>query len=651
VDPELGAKGNLLKRMVPSNYTNCRGYYNDTDFLGMVNALTSPTRPVQMQGTNGHTSGNMLGLGFLEVAMKDIVHPKYNTSQNISIPDENGTIWQYPALQWQNNTGNSYVAKQFENTATAVIDLGPLYDYAVQNGSYLNGAPAITYWNNTHHMSKQFLVVLRVYWRFHNYVARGLEEYFWIQNSWSGGLTTSVSNPSVGAFSPTWVFNQAKRSTIRFSQAVLEQAALQILLDSPNSTVQSYWEPTFDSWLYRDGDQPYGDGWFGLYKAKVRDGYEFNRTINRANFTQYLASEATLNYMTHFLLTSGDLLLSLRNPNFNTTRGSLLSSWDTTNCDHLSSNAASSLGYDVLSLQYTPLQRFGSGIHPYYTKDLKVLLYRGRELGLGPYSAYVSQLTNAANSSSPPNCTDLTQAQRDADVYYQMHLESNPSRQYRYAMASVAFSAMSAVNDVLLTDRTSLWGKNSAGVWTGGSFHPDPNYFDVLPTFEFLNCYPGEDPWGYGCDPTSINAAASILGYHPDMGNYDADCNLDENNYYARSLGSLFSHPTLLFYQNREPVGWPDFTMRQFTTWAVFDEFMNAIFYQHDGLETLAVKQPVGQNYLPVQLVDAFAVNIAWNHPAWEGLCYNPDLVNPSFACSKPLTCEQYYSCYWMAAF
>jgi hypothetical protein len=367
-----------------------------------------------------------------------------------------------------------------------------------------------------------------------------------------------------------------------------------------------------------------------------------------------MVTEATSNYLSHFAISGLDFLLSLRNPNINTSYPNPLRNWSSAGCGTFNSNNYDGLAYDVLALQHTPLQRFGSRIDPSYTKDLKLQLYRARELGLNSYAVHVGQLTNAANSSFPPSVSDLTQAQRDADVYYQAHLESNPARQYSFALPSVVFAAMVVINDVLITDRTGYWSRDINGYWLGGNYHPDPTRFDVLPTFEFLNCYPGsgsDDDWGYDCNPTSINAAASVLGYHPLMFDYDYDCNLDTNPYYSRSPGALFAHPQLLAYQHPDPTPgqWPDFTMRQYTMWGVTAEFINAIYYQHDGVGTLAVKEAVGPNYLPDQIVDAFTTNIAWTHTTWEGGYYNPLLINSSYPCFKPLSCDQYYAYAWAA--
>jgi hypothetical protein len=634
-DPETGAKGNLLYRLGTAQYPDQSGTfpYVEADYTSMVASLTSSNRSVTL------TKGNMMGLGILEFAVKDIVNFNYSTTETISISDNNNVTLNYPKIRAQENTGvnrsdGTHIPRQFENTASAVIDLGPLYDYAVQNGSYLNAANAITYWNDTHHMSFEFLVVLRHYARYHNYVAKALERYFWASDSWSGGLDSSVSGtPEIGYFSSAWVFNQAKRSTIRFSQALIEQAALQLLLDSPGNVSRpemSLWQPTFDSWFRRDIPAPgFGKSVFYLWVYNTnnhRQHQEFLDGVPMAKFQ-------------HYLLSGLDFLLSFRNPNLNHTLADLVTNWDTTSCDNIHS---SNLASDILTLQNTPVRRFGGRIDPSFARDLKLQLYRSREIGLDTYGTIVSHLTNT------PSVSDLNSTQLAANVYYQAHLERNSSRQYRSALASVVMAALAPINDVLMTDRTGYWGYDANGAWTGSLYHPDPAVFDSYPQYQFRNCFPGEDDWGYGCDPISLNAAPVIVGYHPDMDSWD--CDMEENRYFFRGYGALFSAPKGLDYDKSDAAEpsttFPNYEARLQTIFGVLHEFLNAMYYKYDGLASLAIKAPVGPRYLPPQLVDAFASNIAWTYSnTWEGSCHTGryvPAVTLANACFHPTICTQY---------
>jgi hypothetical protein len=582
----------------------------------------------------------MMGLGFLEFAVKDIVHFNYST-ENISISDINGTNpLNYPKIRAQENTGvnrsdGTHIPRQFENTASAVIDLGPLYDYAVQNGSYLSATNAIAYWNNTHHMSFEFLVALRYYARYHNYVAKALEQYFWASNSWSGGLDSSVSGTSeIGYFNSAWVFNQAKRSTIRFSQALIEQSVLQLLLDSPGSVARpelSLWQPTFDSWFRREVPAP------GL------SGQVWYITVNNVSHRQHqeFSDGVPMSKFQHYLMSGLDFLLSFRNPNLNHTYADLVFNWSTSSCDDLHT---SSLAYDILTLQYTPVRRFGGKIDPSYARDLKLQLYRSREIGLDTYSGTVAHLTNT------PSVSDLNATQLAANVYYQAHQERNSTRQYRSALASVVMAAIAPINDVLMKDRSGYWAADANGAWTAGLFHPDPAVFDSFPQYQFRNCFPGEDDWGYGCDPISMNAAPVVVGYHPDIDAFNDGCNMEENKFYFRGYGALFGAPKGMdYYMNdlAEPMTtWPYYGARS-QNFGVLHEFLNALYYKYDGLASLAIKTPgTATNYLPPQLVDAFPSNIAWNYPnAWEGSCHNGGVISSmtlSNACARVSNCLQY---------
>jgi hypothetical protein len=639
-DPDRGAKGNLLYRLGAAQFPDQSGNvtYAESDYTSMVAALTSSSRSVILSRTN------MMGLGFLEVAVKDIVNFNYSTTETITIYDINGANpLNYPKIRAQANTGvnrsdGTHIPRQFENTASAVIDLGPLYDCAIQNGSYLNAAPALAYWNNTHHMSWEFLVALRYYARYHNYVAKALEQYFWASDSWSGGLDSSVSGAAeIGNFNSVWVFNQAKRSTIRFSQALVEQTALQLLLDTSGNVARpelAFWQSTFDSWFRRDSNES-APGYSGLvfyhwtHNDNHRQHQEFSDGVPRAKFQ-------------HYLMSGLDFLLSLRNPNLNRTYADMVSNWDTAGCDNI---RTSDLAYDILTLQYTPLRRFGGRIDPSYARDLKLQLYRSREIGLDTYSATVAHLTNT------PSVSDLNATQLAANVYHQAHEEKNSSRQYRSALASVVMAALAPINDVLVTDRSGYWGVDANGKWTADLYHPDPAVFDTFPQYQFRNCFPGEDQWGYGCNPISLNAAPVVVGYHPEIDVYIDECAMEENPYYFRGFGALFPKPKDMEYSNSdvtEPLStWPNFESRIQMMFPLLNEFLNAMYYKYDGLTSLAVKVPAGPSkYLPPQLVDAFPSNIAWNYyHAYEGDCHTGRVdssMTLSNACFRPSTCSQY---------
>jgi len=627
LDPEYGSWGNLLKRTGGAYYSDGVGaaYYSDGVGApaGWNKTIDQMVAALNTSNTSStFTSGNMLGLGLLEFAIKDIVDYEYNYSANVTFYGVT-----YPKIKWQSNTGTTVgsvkIPKQFANNATAVIDVGPLYDYAhrIGNTPYLNLTDALVHWN-AHHMSFEFLVALRLYAAFHYYAARSYEEYFCGQNSTVTALTNVCSNR--GSFTSDqanrdWIFGQARRSTIRFSQSVLQQGVLQILLQHPNSTARpmdGYWDPTFNHWFRRDLSIAVGNGFVTSTggPSSVRAHQEWND------------GDVTRNKLSHHLISGLDFLLSLRNPNINTSASQLLNQ---SNCAGDSPNYLTNpLPYDVISLVNTPLQPFGSKISAQYNADLAHQLYMSGELGLPSYKTHVAGLTSA------PNVSDLSQ---DYNVYFGAQIESNPARQYYTTIASIAMAAIVPVSDATIVDRVSYWHYNSTGWWTANNFHPDPQFL-ALPAYGYTGCYQVNS----SCTVVSTNAASVVLGYNTDMnilrGGY-----YEENPAAWRSQGCTFPEPPMplnpaTWYSVGDP-NYPDYSTRWNAIWPVIPEVLNPLFYQFDGLKSLAVKQAGSDvRYLPNQLSDAISTNIGWTDANYDGSpnsspatnCYYNSIMVPS---------------------
>jgi hypothetical protein len=194
-------------------------------------------------------------------------------------------------------------------------------------------------------------------------------------------------------------------------------------------------------------------------------------------------------------------------------------------------------------------------------------------------------------------------------------------------IASVAMASIVPISDVTIVERTSYWNADENGYWTGPTFHPDPQFI-TLPASGYQYCY--QDSNG-DCTTTSINAAAVVLGYNEDM-NILRNGMFEEDAAVWRSQGCTFPGPQSPTNPStsQDPV-WPDFYERQAVIWPVVVELVNALFYQYDGLNSLAVKQS-GSNvrYLANQIVDAIPTNIGFLDVNYDGLCYQPQFMTPS---------------------
>jgi len=320
--------------------------------------------------------------------------------------------------------------------------------------------------------------------------------------------------------------------------------------------------------------------------------------------------------LSHYMISGLDFLLSMRNPNFNTDAATLLS---TTNCEGMPSGWWSQLAADVVNLTHTRLQRYGSRVNSAYKADLALQLYRSLELGLASYKTHIAGLTNA------PSVSDLTQ---DYNVYYGAQIESNSTRQYKSTMASVAMASIVPMSDVTMVEFTSYWHSDENGFWTGPQYHPDPQFI-TLPCYDYTPyCYKDENG---DCTTTSVNAAAVVLAYNEDM-NILRNGMFEENAAVWRSQGCTFPGPVapVTPSTSQDPLN-PDYYERQAAIWPVIPEFVNTLFYQYDGLNTLAVKQAGSDvRYLPNQLSDSIPTNIGWLDVNYDGFCYQSTYMSPS---------------------
>jgi hypothetical protein len=565
---------------------------SDSNITSMIDLLTSPAR-----GING-TLFNMMALGWLQVALKDIVHFAYNdvSTSNVTF---NGTT--YPTIKWQHNTGvtatdgnnSKQIPKQFENTATALVDVGPLYDYATRTsvGPYLNVTPAVTYWTDTHHMSHEFVLAVKFYGLYHNYVARNVEEYFCGKSSISG-----VPHGNTCTVSVNEQYNLARRSTIRFSQGLVEQSVLQFLLESAaeveGNQVSTFMseglrDMNFDMYFRRDVPQPNGYWLEGPYD-KVRGHQEF-------------VGGVTMTDLSHNLISGLDFFLSLRNPEINTTAWNIFGS--ATPCGIIPADIAS----DVVNHFHTKTRRFGSRIDPKYKGELGAILHRVNELGLASYKVHADALTDISTDYN----NDIT---AHTNVYYSALTETDSDRLFKSTAASVAVAATVAINDAIMVDRTGYFIYDPETLmWSGATFHPNREEIQS-PSYGFLNCYKNGTA---ECTHTARNAAGALTGQVLDD---EGELVLQTTQMAWVLRGALFAQPPEDYHPMNGDLGFN--AINRLTVINQFiPEIVNPLFYQFDGIHSLAFKlNDLQPNFLINSLTEVVPGEIGWTG-SMDSLC------------------------------
>jgi hypothetical protein len=562
----------------------------------MANNLINPVR-----GTHS-TKFNMMSLGFLQVAIKDVVHFSYYEDSSFTV---NGTT--FPNIKHQNNTGvqagNQAIPKQHENRATAVIDVGPLYDYAVHvsGGPYLNYTPAVDYWTNTHHVSHEFALTISFYGLWHNYIARNIEEYFCGANS----LTSAMANTCT--VSVTEQYELARRSTIRFSQSLLQQAILFLVMENGDA-IGGFTEATFNQWFRRDTGLANGIFLDGPY-TKVRDHQEWLSDIVRSD-------------LSHHSVSGLDFTLSMRNKAINTSAWAIFQS--STPCGI----TPAPIAQDIINHFNTKTHRFGDAIDPAYKAELMAILTYSNQLGLQSYKTHVS----SGLTDSPSVSDILTQE----NVVYGAHLETNSDRQYASTMASVAVASIVAISDAIMADRTGYFAADENGIWLGSSFHP--NDADIqAPSYGFVNCYKGA---GSDCTSAAKNAAGVLTGQiRSDIG-FNTQLNV------WQSRGSLFAQP-MDYMPIANQDGYEDPLGRQMSQYQIIPEVLNPLFYQFDGALTMGFKGADQDTYfLPNVITDSVPTSLAWSSNL-DGLCFSPTFVAYPHSCSRTDTSSIGGECVW----
>jgi hypothetical protein len=611
-DAESGAKGRLLKRLGSANYNDSYGSTQDSlsqIFSWQNDLLTSG-------GTPKLSKFNMMTLGFLQVALKDAVHLDYYpiSEQNLTF---NGTT--YPKVRHQTNTGVSGSPKAFENVATAVADVGPLYDYAtkVGVGPYIDVTPAVNYWNSVHHATNEFLVAIKFLGLYHNYVAGNVEDFFCGTHS-----TNTSTHGNTCTISVAKQYDLARRSTIRFWQNLLQSAVLYFGIEN-ESHLEGLEESYFFTWWWRDSTaSPNGAGWQQTYDT-IRTGAEFSDGI-------------TISSLSHHLISALDLFISARNPNTNTTAYSLFGSsspcgFNPANVVYPGGQSPSTIVQDVFNLFHTQTQRWGSKIHSNYAAETALLLYRAtNELGLSSYKNTIQYLKNSISSS------DIATHQ---NVFYGIHKETNAARKYQNTTALVALAAnIVHLNDVTMVDRTGYFGYDQDGFWTSRNYHPDPTLIQS-PDYEFANCYKS----GGSCTNTALRGAGVLTSQI--LESLSPEFSSQNTAWFTR--GALNAGP--LEYVN--PHEWDNWS-KENAGFPLLSEIINPLFYQFNGAVSMAFKFCDSNDYfLPNVVTDGFPAGIGWSGYL-DGMCWAQTYItgNANYGpCSRERTsmgtpnCECFY--------
>jgi hypothetical protein len=587
-DAESGAKGRLLKRLDAASYNDSIGSTVDPD-----SQIYSWQHDLLTSGTVHLTQFNMMTLGFLQVALKDAVHLDYYNvaDQNVTF---NGTT--YPKVRHQDNTGVTGSPKSFEDTATAIADVGPLYDYATKvggSGPYIDVTPAVNYWSNTHHMTNEFIVAVKFLGLYHNYVAGNVEDFF------CGAHSTNTSNHgNTCTITVAEQYNLARRSTIRFWHNLLQSAVLYIGVEN-ESHLEAFDESYFYTWWWRDSTtSPNGGGCQEVYD-KIRTGAEFSDGI-------------TYSQLNHHLISALDFFISARNPNTNTTAYAAFGSsspcgFNPANIVYPGGQTPAAIVQDVFNLFHTKTQRWGSKIHSAYAAETALLLYRAQnELGLSSYKNTISYLKDNITAS------DITTHE---NVFYGVHKDASASRKYLNTTAFVALAAnIVPLNDVILVDRTGYFAVDQDGYWTSRQFHPDPSLISS-PDYEFANCYKGG---GGSCTNTALRGAGVLTSQ------------------ILESLSPEFSSGNTAWFTrgalNAGPIDWvPPHAWDQWSKenagFPVLTEIINPLFYQFNGAASMAFKFCDSLDYfLPNVITDAFPSAIGWSGYL-DGQCWQSNLI------------------------
>jgi len=325
--------------------------------------------------------------------------------------------------------------------------------------------------------------------------------------------------------------------------------------------------------------------------------------------------------------------------------------WKTSTADSLLNNPPyNCAGYvtgnfakEVVRLSHTPLQRYGSQILNDYKADVAIELYKAGQLGLD-YQTLVTQLTNS------PSVSDLGTS--SINFLFGTLTETHSTRQYFNTIASTALASIVEINYVTSpnVDRTGYYHYNSSYLADGNRFHPDPRFINI-PAYDFLNMWSCPAGSSSCSNNVSINAAALVLGYDPRM---DPDPNVDpygplENPTAWRSQGLTYNGPSLQFVsQDGHYDLFSAYFQRQYPQWQLIADFLNPLFYQWDGLVTLAVKQVESWGastniYLPNPIVDSIPTNIGWSDINYDGFCYD----GAYFTGDNCRNDNSFGACYW----
>jgi hypothetical protein len=318
----------------------------------------------------------------------------------------------------------------------------------------------------------------------------------------------------------------------------------------------------------------------------------------------------------------GDPFISLRNRNYNTSAESMITE---VNCNGI---IPSALAKTVIKLLHTRTYGWGSTVVD--ESELALALYRGNEVGLPSYINIIPYLTDN------PTVSDLG---GNVHPFFGAQTETNPARRYKNTAASLAIASVIHINDVTIVDHMSYYHTDSSGIWTGKQFHPDSRFF-TLPSSSWGSCYVSDGD----CTDTAKNAAAILLGYHTAMDSLEVP-------EFTRSRGALFPEPALGYSLvppaqfNNQFDNHTDYQTRTYYQWQTLPEFLNPLFYQYDGLASLAYFQAGSESsYLPNQLAESVPTNIGWAS-YFDGFCFDTNYFLPT--CSRHDTNRDNGLCVW----
>jgi hypothetical protein len=400
------------------------------------------------------------------------------------------------------------------------------------------------------------------------------------------GCTTWVLGQSNQDYSD-YLYETARRSTIRFSQGVIEQNVLLSLIENTVDDHGQY-ETMYENWFNR------------------QNYYNVPTLIRYSQHQDFQNSPASIQTDYSQLHWAGlDHFIGMRNPDLVLTGDvSTTPLGDGSSCGV----PVTTLARKIISLTRTPARKFGSRIDPSYSTDLEVIFRRVNELGLADYKTYVQATTDSTN---------VTGLASDINVFFGSQIETDTNRRYKGAVPYTIIAAGTAINYAITKDPTGYYRRDVAN---GGLQFLSPTFHPLgIDTFSQDFCF--GDCTGAAYNAWNMLATASDFPQVSFVANDD------------RSYGALFAQPNqgcYLFadqdvgYSYHGSVGYLTKYYCQGTIWG---ELTSSLYYQFDGINTYPIRLSDQQEVFLVNPVSD-SIPFTLSPSPFDGICYTETVID-----------------------